>query len=91
MILPAIDHTRHPDSRLRDNGMVFVARQIFFPKTSAWDNLRKSLKARFGTSIREHLAGPTSEPFALGTHRRDAIKVIDELGNEVMVVREATA
>ena len=26
------------------NGMVFMARQVFFPRTSAWDNLQKSLE-----------------------------------------------
>jgi len=70
------------------NGMVFIARQVFFPKTSAWDNLQKSLKARFEDSVWDHLAGTRSEPFVLGDHRRVAIKVIDERGNELMVVRE---
>jgi len=73
------------------NGMVFMARQVFFPKTSAWDNLQKSLKARFDASVWDHLAGTTSEPFVLGAQRRVAIKVIDERGNELMVVREAAA
>jgi len=71
------------------NGMVFMARQVFFPKTSAWDNLQKSLKARFDESVWDHLAGTRSEPFVLGAHRRVAIKVIDERGNELMRVREA--
>jgi adenine-specific DNA-methyltransferase len=70
------------------NGMVFMARQVFFPKTSAWDNLQKSLKARFDDSVWDHLAGTVSEPFALGKHQRIAVKVIDERGNELMVVRE---
>jgi len=71
------------------NGMVFMAHQVFFPKTSAWDNLEKSLKARFDDSVWDHLAGTASEPFVLGPQRRVAIKVIDERGNELMVVREA--
>ena len=71
------------------NGMVFIARQVFFPKTSAWSNLQKSLKARFDDSVWEHLAGTTSEPFVLGGNKRIAVKVIDERGNELMVVREA--
>jgi len=73
------------------NGMVFMARQVFFPKTSAWDNLQKSLKARFDDSVWDHLVGTTSEPFVLGQHRRIAVKVIDERGNELMVVRKAAA
>lgn len=70
------------------NGMVFCASQVFFPRTGAWDNLKKSLKAEFDDSVWEHLAGTESEPFVLGEQRRIAIKVIDERGNELMVVRE---
>ena len=71
------------------NGMVFMARQVFFPKTSAWSNLQKSLKAKFDDSVWDHLAGTTSEPFLLGQHQTVAVKVIDERGNELMVVRKA--
>nr|WP_298410483.1 site-specific DNA-methyltransferase [uncultured Halomonas sp.] len=69
------------------NGLVFCASQVFFPRTSAWDNLKKSLNAEFDDSIWEHLAGTESEPFVLGEQRRIAIKVIDERGNELMAVR----
>jgi adenine-specific DNA-methyltransferase len=71
------------------NDMCFCARQVFFPKTAAWDNLQKSLKGRFSDSVWEHLAGTISEPFVLGSHKRIAVKVIDERGNELMVIREA--
>jgi adenine-specific DNA-methyltransferase len=69
------------------NGMVFCASQVFFPKTGAWDNLQKSLKGEFNESVWEHLAGTVSEPFALGDKRRIAVKVIDDRGNELMVVK----
>ncbi|NYT72482.1 site-specific DNA-methyltransferase [Halomonas sp. QX-2] len=72
------------------NGMAFIARQVFFPKTSAWDNLQRSLKAKFDASVWEHLAGTISEPFVLGRNKRIAVKVIDDRGNELMVVREAS-
>lgn len=71
------------------NGMAFFASQVFFPKTSAWDNLQKSLKGQFADSVWEHLAGTASEPFALGDKRRIAVKAIDERGNELMVVKSA--
>ncbi|NNU63049.1 site-specific DNA-methyltransferase [Ochrobactrum soli] len=71
------------------NGMVFMATQVFFPKTSAWDNLQKSLKGQFSDDVWEHLAGTTSEPFVLGDKKRIAVKVIDERGNELMVVKSA--
>jgi len=64
----------------------FYATQVFFPKTSAWDNLQRSMKATFDESVWSHLAGTVSEPFALGDRRRVAVKVIDERGNELMRV-----
>ena len=69
------------------NGMAFFASQVFFPKTSAWDNLQKSLKGQFADSVWEHLAGSISEPFAAGDKQRIAVKVIDDRGNELMAVR----
>jgi len=68
------------------DALSFHAAQVFFPKTSAWDNLQRSLKAAFDDSVWAHLAGTTSEPFALGPNRRVAVKVIDERGNELMRV-----
>ena len=69
------------------NGMAFYASQVFFPKTSAWDNLQKALKGQFEDSVWEHLAGTVSEPFALGDKKRVAVKVIDERGNELMALK----
>ena len=71
------------------NGMAFFASQVFFPKTSAWDNLQKSLKGQFADTVWEHLAGTASEPFTLGDKQRIAVKAIDERGNELMVVKAA--
>lgn len=68
------------------DGLSFYATQVFFPKTAAWDNLQKSLKAEFDPSVWSHLAGTVSEPFAVGPKQRVAVKVIDERGNELMRV-----
>lgn len=73
------------------DGMCFYAAQVFFPKTAAWDNLQKALKADFDPSVWEHLAGTISEPFPIGLRRRVAVKVIDERGNELMRVLEVKA
>jgi adenine-specific DNA-methyltransferase len=73
------------------NGLSFYATQVFFPKTGAWDNLQKSLKAEFDPSVWAHLAGTVSEPFAVGPKQRVAVKVIDERGNELMRVLEVKA
>lgn len=69
------------------NGMAFMATQVFFPKTSAWDNLQKSLKGQFKDEVWSHLAGTVSEPFVAGDKKRIAVKAIDERGNELMVVK----
>ena len=73
------------------DGMCFYAAQVFFPKTAAWDNLQKSLRAEFDPSVWEHLAGTVSEPFPIGSKRRVAVKVIDDRGNELMRVLEVKA
>ena len=70
------------------NGLVFKVRQAFFPRTSAWENLKKELKAEFDDSVWEHLSGTTSEAFLPGEHRTVAVKVIDDRGNELLVVKE---
>jgi len=69
------------------NGNCFYVRQAFFPRTSAWDNLKKSLKGYYEEDVWSHLAGTTSAPFAAGDERRIAVKVIDDRGNELMVVK----
>jgi adenine-specific DNA-methyltransferase len=67
--------------------MVFRVSQAFFPRTSAWENLRRALKATYEDSIWEHLAGTVSEAFTAGESKKIAVKVIDDRGNELMVVK----
>jgi adenine-specific DNA-methyltransferase len=69
------------------NGLVFHGSQVFFPRTSAWDNLRKALRATHDESVWDHLAGDTSAPFEAGEHNQVAVKVIDDRGNELLVVK----
>lgn len=70
------------------NGRVFMAAQVFFPRTKAWDSLKKALKATHDESVWDHLAGDTSAPFEAGEHNTIAVKVIDDRGNELMVVQK---
>ncbi|HEX6901957.1 MAG TPA: site-specific DNA-methyltransferase [Thermoanaerobaculia bacterium] len=70
------------------NGLCFRASQVFFPRTAAWDALKRSLKGEFDDSVWEHLAGTISAPFEAGSHGRIAIKVLDDRGNELMVVKD---
>lgn len=73
------------------NGRVFRISQAFFPRTHAWDALKRALKADFNEALFDHLAGDTSSPFEAGAHRTIAVKVIDDRGNELMVVKELPA
>ena len=69
------------------NNLCFHVCQAFFPRTSAWDNLKKALKGIYDDSVWDHLAGTTSTPFEPGEHKQIAVKVIDDRGNELLVVK----
>jgi adenine-specific DNA-methyltransferase len=72
------------------NDLCFHVSQAFFPRTSAWDNLKKALKGEYEESVWDHLSGTTSAPFELGEHKQIAVKVIDDRGNELLVVKKLT-
>jgi adenine-specific DNA-methyltransferase len=69
------------------NGLSFHVSQAFFPRTSAWDNLKKALKTEFEESVWDHLSGTVSAPFTQGDSSEIAVKVLDDRGNELLVVR----
>jgi len=69
------------------NGLVFHVSQAFFPRTGAWDSLKRALRATHEEDVWDHLAGTTSAPFEAGGQRRIAVKVIDDRGNELQVDR----
>jgi adenine-specific DNA-methyltransferase len=69
------------------NGLCFHVCQAFFPRTGAWDNLKRALKATHDESVWDHLAGTVSAPFEAGEHGQVAVKVIDDRGNELLVVK----
>jgi len=69
------------------NGLSFHVSQAFFPRTSAWDNLRKALTTEFEESVWDHLSGTISAPFTEGGTREIAVKVLDDRGNELLVVK----
>jgi len=67
------------------NGLCFHVCQAFFPRTGAWESIKKALKAEYEESVWEHLAGTVSAPFEAGTHAQIAVKVIDDRGNELLL------
>lgn len=68
------------------DGQCFRAGQVFFPRTSDWDKIRKAVRADFDEAVWEHLRGAVSAPFVAG--EQIAVKVLDERGNELMVVKK---
>src|SRR6266545_3424992 len=62
------------------NDLSFHVSQAFFPRTAAWDSLKRALGAEYEESVWEHLAGTTSAPFVTGENHRIAVKVIDDRG-----------
>jgi adenine-specific DNA-methyltransferase len=76
------------------NALCFHVCQAFFPRTGAWDDIRRALRGEYDDTVWEHLAGTVSAPFEGGEHGQVAVKVIDDRGNELLVVkslRDATA
>jgi adenine-specific DNA-methyltransferase len=70
------------------NNLCFHVSQAFFPRTGAWENLKKALKGEYEENVWDHLAGARSAPFEAGEHRQIAVKVIDDRGNELLVVKK---
>jgi len=69
------------------NSLCFHVCQAFFPRTGAWESLKKALRGMYADSVWDHLAGTTSTPFEAGEHGQIAVKVIDDRGNELLVVK----
>ncbi|MGH9893276.1 MAG: site-specific DNA-methyltransferase, partial [bacterium] len=69
------------------NGLCFHVSQAFFPRTSAWEGLKRALRGEFEDSVWQHLSGTVSAPFEVGRHGQIAVKVIDDRGNELLVVK----
>ena len=69
------------------NGLCFRVCQAFFPRTGAWENLKRALRATYDEAVWDHLAGTVSAPFEAGEHGQVAVKVIDDRGNELLVVK----
>lgn len=62
--------------------------QAFLPDSTAWDKLKRALKASIDEDKSELLIRARSLPFKLGHGKRIVVKVIEHRGNEVVVVRE---
>ncbi len=91
------DDGGEPQRRRRRSGMVSGLRittgcasashKHFSRARTEWDKLKKALKGEFDEAVWAHLAGTVSAPFEPGENKRIAVKVIDDRGNELLVVR----
>jgi adenine-specific DNA-methyltransferase len=74
------------------DGYTFCITQAFFPKEATnknpWDKLENALRGIVSKERMEKLRGTTSLPFKAGDQKRIAVKVIDQRGNEVIVVKK---
>jgi adenine-specific DNA-methyltransferase len=71
------------------DGRSLYPRQVFFPMADddeGWAKLARNLKAEIDPDLIEHYRGTVSLPFALGEHKRIAVKVIDDRGIESLKV-----
>jgi adenine-specific DNA-methyltransferase len=76
-------------------GYTFCITQAFFPKEATnrnpWDKLENALHGIIDKKRIEKLRGTASLPFKAGDQKRIAVKVIDQRGNEVIVVKKLEA
>lgn len=72
------------------NSTCFHVCQAFFPRTAAWSGIKKALKGEYSEGVWEHLAGTVSAPFYPGDTGQVAVKVVDDRGNELIVVKSLT-
>lgn len=74
------------------DGYTFCITQAFFPKEATnrnpWDKLENALHGSISKEKMEKLRGTISLPFKAGDQKRVAVKVIDQRGNEVIVVKK---
>jgi adenine-specific DNA-methyltransferase len=70
------------------NGLCFLVSQAFFPRTSAWESIKKALRADYEATVWDHLAGTVSAPFEPNGQQEIAVKVIDDRGNELLVTKK---
>jgi adenine-specific DNA-methyltransferase len=73
------------------DGRSLYPRQVFFPMAGArdgWARLAKNLRAEIDEERIEAYRGTVSLPFELGTHKRIAVKIVDDRGIESLRVIE---
>ena len=71
------------------DGRSLFPQQVFFPMSGekdGWARLAKNLKAEIDEELIEAYRGTVSLPFDLGSHKRVAIKIVDDRGIESLKI-----
>ncbi len=71
------------------DGRSLYPHQVFFPMSGekdGWTRLAKNLKAEVDETLIEAYRGTVSLPFALGEHKRVAVKIVDDRGIESLKI-----
>ncbi len=71
------------------DGRSLYPKQVFFPmapEDGGWARLTRSLKAEIDSELIEAYRGTISLPFAPGSDKRIAVKVIDDRGVESLKI-----
>jgi adenine-specific DNA-methyltransferase len=71
------------------DGRSLYPRQVFFPladEDEGWAKLARNLRAEIDPDLVEKYRGTVSLPFALGEHKRVAVKLVDDRGIESLKV-----
>ncbi|MDD4932466.1 MAG: site-specific DNA-methyltransferase [Methylacidiphilaceae bacterium] len=69
------------------DGGCFAPSEAFFFRTEAWQVVGRALGGTAAEMLQKQLAGRVSSWFRPGRHRRIAVKMIDDRGTELLVVR----
>lgn len=75
------------------DGRSLFPRQVFFPMASdkdGWTRLARNLNSEINEDLIEAYRGTLSLPFAVGTNRRIAVKVVDDRGIESLKLIDVT-
>lgn len=73
------------------DGRSLFPRQVFFPmagEKDGWARLARNLKAEIDEELIEAYRGTVSLPFAVGKHKRAAVKIVDDRGIESLKIIE---
>jgi adenine-specific DNA-methyltransferase len=63
------------------DSQIFNGKQVFFPDSDGWSNLRKALRSSIDDGVLDQMSGWTSEPFEKPETGKIAIRVITQDGN----------